>query len=99
VRRAIKGFLNDFPQYERLLPHVKGGVKIVLEKEGVGSNWSDSFCAAGNVGFVFTNGDLKTTRDKIVSNKVAAPARAGAVAPLDVSFPLGRRRNFSADIG
>ena len=24
VRRAIKGFINDFPQYERLLPHVKG---------------------------------------------------------------------------
>lgn len=25
MRRAIKGFLNDFPEYERLLPHVKGG--------------------------------------------------------------------------
>lgn len=24
VRRAIKGFLGDFPEYERLLPHVKG---------------------------------------------------------------------------
>ena len=24
VRRAIKGFINDFPEYERLLPHVKG---------------------------------------------------------------------------
>lgn len=24
VRRAIKGFLSDFPEYERLLPHVKG---------------------------------------------------------------------------
>ena len=44
---------------------------------------------AGNVGFIFTNGDLKTTRDKILSNKVAAPARAGAVAPLDVYVPAG----------
>lgn len=34
---------------------------------------------------MFTNGDLKETREKIMSNKVAAPARAGAVAPLDVS--------------
>lgn len=42
----------------------------------------------GNVGFVFTNGDLKDTREKILSNKVAAPARAGAVAPLDVSFAV-----------
>jgi len=37
-----------------------------------------------NVGFVFTNGDLKEIRDKLESNRVAAPARAGAVAPVDV---------------
>ena len=24
VRRALKGFLADSPEYERLLPHVKG---------------------------------------------------------------------------
>ena len=24
VRRAIKGFISEFPEYERLLPHVKG---------------------------------------------------------------------------
>ncbi len=66
VRRAIKGFISDFPEYERLLPHVKG-----------------------NVGFIFTNGDLKDTRGKILANKVAAPARAGAVAPADVFVPAG----------
>jgi len=66
VRRALKTFMPDFPEYERLLPHVKG-----------------------NVGFVFTNGDLKETRDKILSNRVAAPARAGAVAPADVYVPAG----------
>lgn len=66
VRRAIKGFMGDTPEYERLLPHVKG-----------------------NVGFVFTNSDLKTIRDKILANKVAAPARAGAVAPDDVFIPPG----------
>jgi large subunit ribosomal protein LP0 len=43
----------------------------------------------GNVGFVFTNNDLKTTRDKILANRVAAPARAGAVAPVDVWVPAG----------
>jgi len=64
VRRAIKGFAN--PDYERLLPFVKG-----------------------NVGFVFTNDDLKQIRDKILANKVAAPARAGAVAPADVFVPAG----------
>lgn len=66
VRRALKGFINDNPEYERLLPHVKG-----------------------NVGFIFTNGDLKATRDKILANRVAAPARAGAVAPGDVYIPAG----------
>ncbi|KAJ2335815.1 ribosomal protein P0 (A0) (L10E), partial [Coemansia sp. RSA 2671] len=44
----------------------------------------------GNVGFVFTNNpDLKEVREKIVSNRVAAPARAGAVAPVDVFVPAG----------
>lgn len=66
VRRAIKTFINDNPEYERLLPHVKG-----------------------NVGFVFTNADLKASRDKILANRVAAPARAGAVAPGDVYVPAG----------
>lgn len=66
VRRAIKGWLVEHPEYERLLPHVRG-----------------------NIGFVFTNDDLKTIRDKILANKVAAPARAGAVAPADVFIPAG----------
>ncbi|KAI4102288.1 MAG: hypothetical protein L6R37_004480 [Teloschistes peruensis] len=66
VRRAIKGFISDFPEYERLLPHIKG-----------------------NVGFIFTNADLKQTRDVILAEKVAAPARAGAVAPADVFVPAG----------
>jgi large subunit ribosomal protein LP0 len=66
VRRALKTFIADSPEYERLLPFVKG-----------------------NVGFVFTNGDLKEIRDKILANKVAAPARAGAVAPSDVWVPAG----------
>lgn len=66
VRRALKTFIPDTPEYERLLPHVRG-----------------------NIGFVFTNGDLKTIRDKILDNKVAAPARAGAVAPADVWVPAG----------
>jgi len=66
VRRGLKGFLNDMPDVEKLLPYVKG-----------------------NVGFVFTNADLKDTREKIISNRVAAPARPGALAPGDVWIPAG----------
>jgi large subunit ribosomal protein LP0 len=43
----------------------------------------------GNVGFVFTNKDLKDVREKIVGNRVRAPAKAGAVAPDDVFVPAG----------
>ncbi|RKP11373.1 ribosomal protein L10-domain-containing protein [Piptocephalis cylindrospora] len=43
----------------------------------------------GNIGFVFTNSDLKTIRDKILDNRVLAPAKAGALAPLDVFIPAG----------
>jgi len=53
----------------------------------------------GNVGFVFTKGDLVEVRDKLLENKVRAPARAGAVAPLDVIIPaqntgLGPEKNI-----
>ncbi|KJZ76710.1 hypothetical protein HIM_04046 [Hirsutella minnesotensis 3608] len=66
VRRALRTFVNDTPEYEKLLPHVRG-----------------------NVGFVFTNEDLKEVRDLLLSNRVAAPARAGALAPVDVWVPAG----------
>jgi len=64
VRRALRTILGDNPQFERLLPYVKG-----------------------NIGFVFTDKELKDVRDLIVANKVAAPARAGAFAPKDVTVP------------
>ncbi|XP_058825041.1 large ribosomal subunit protein uL10 [Topomyia yanbarensis] len=41
----------------------------------------------GNVGFVFTKGDLVEVRDKLMESKVRAPARAGAIAPLEVVIP------------
>jgi len=66
VRRALRTILAEYPQFERLLPYVKG-----------------------NIGFVFTSSDLKEIRGVITANKVAAPARAGALAPKDVVVPAG----------
>lgn len=66
VRRALRTILSENPQFERLLPHVRG-----------------------NIGFVFTDNDLKEIREIIVANKIAAPARAGAYAPKDVFVPAG----------
>ena len=41
----------------------------------------------GNVGFVFTKQELTDVREVIMANKVAAPAKAGAMAPIDVVVP------------
>jgi large subunit ribosomal protein LP0 len=41
----------------------------------------------GNIGFVFTSADLTEVREKLLQNKVQAPAKPGALAPLDVVLP------------
>jgi len=64
MRKAIRGHLDQNPNLEKLLPHLKG-----------------------NVGFVFTKNDLNDIRKKLLDNKVKAPAKAGAIAPLDVILP------------
>ncbi|RDD43672.1 60S acidic ribosomal protein P0 [Trichoplax sp. H2] len=61
IRKAIRGHMNNNPNLENLLTHIRG-----------------------NVGFVFTKENLNDIRDKILANKVAAPAKAGALAPIDV---------------
>lgn len=43
----------------------------------------------GNIGFVFTKEDLNDIREVLLSNKKEAPAKAGAIAPLDVFVPAG----------
>merc|ERR1719410_488303 len=40
-----------------------------------------------NVGFVFTKEELTTIRDLLLANKKEAPAKAGAIAPVDVTIP------------
>jgi len=40
-----------------------------------------------NIGFVFTKADLVEVRDKLLSNKKPAAAKAGAMAPIDVFVP------------
>jgi large subunit ribosomal protein LP0 len=43
----------------------------------------------GNVGFVFTNGDLGTIKKVIDLEVRPAPARVGSIAPIDVIVPKG----------
>jgi large subunit ribosomal protein LP0 len=43
----------------------------------------------GNVGFIFTKGDLADIKKKCQELRVEAPARAGSIAPCDVTVPAG----------
>jgi len=43
----------------------------------------------GNIGFIFTKGDLTEIKKIIIDNKVSAPAKAGAIAPCDVVVAAG----------
>jgi large subunit ribosomal protein LP0 len=43
----------------------------------------------GNIGFVFTNADLKQVRETVLKNKVPAAAKSGTLAPTDVFVPPG----------
>jgi len=43
----------------------------------------------GNVGLIFTNGDLNKIKDVVEKERVQAPAKAGAIAPVDVTVPAG----------
>lgn len=64
MKKCIRGLLEEFPDYEKVLP-------LLVD----------------NVGFVFTNEDLATIRDQLLEHKVAAPARQGAISPLNVIVP------------
>jgi large subunit ribosomal protein LP0 len=43
----------------------------------------------GNIGLVFTNGDLADVRTKLTELKVQAAAKAGSLSPIDVVVPSG----------
>lgn len=54
-------------------------------------NWTDkkNGLVRGNIGFVFTNGDLSAVRTVLEANKVPAPARVGSTANSVVVVPPG----------
>lgn len=43
----------------------------------------------GNVGFVFCNEDLAGIRKEVISERIPASAKTGAIAPIDVVIPAG----------
>jgi len=43
----------------------------------------------GNMGFLFTNGDLNSIRKEVCAFKIPAAAKAGVLSPIDVTIPAG----------
>jgi len=43
----------------------------------------------GNIGFIFVKDELQFVKKIVEENKVAAPAKSGAIAPCDVIVPAG----------
>jgi large subunit ribosomal protein LP0 len=77
---------------------MKKAIKVLLEdKDGkyksLASKATDlaklPVLLKGNVGLVFTNGDLNEVKDVIMAYKVGAPAKQGAISPVTVVIQPG----------
>lgn len=93
VRKALRG------KGEVLVGKKTMQKKILsLRAEADGASESDKALAkllveedrlVGNLALVFTNDDVASIRELLRSFRVQAPARVGAVAPVDVTIPAG----------
>ncbi|PON49403.1 60S acidic ribosomal protein P [Trema orientale] len=68
---------------------MKRSVKIYAEETGDDAVLKLIPLLVGNVGLIFTKGDLKEIAKEVAKYKVGAPARVGLVAPVDVVVPPG----------
>ncbi|KAM5553325.1 large ribosomal subunit protein uL10-like [Rosa sericea] len=68
---------------------MKRSIKIHAEKTGNNAILNLVPLLVGNVGLIFTKGDLKEVKEEVAKYKVGAPARVGLVAPVDVVVPPG----------
>ncbi|KAB2010779.1 hypothetical protein ES319_D10G266000v1 [Gossypium barbadense] len=68
---------------------MKRSVRMHAEKTGNEAFLNLIPLLQGNVGLIFTKGDLKEVSEEVAKYKVGAPARVGLVAPIDVVVPPG----------
>jgi large subunit ribosomal protein LP0 len=88
-------------QLHQIRISLRGEAEILMGKNTMIRKVVKSVCATnpaferllphlkGNVGLVFTKGELSSIKEQITSNRVQAPAKAGAIAPIDVFVPGG----------
>ncbi|KAL3700578.1 hypothetical protein R1sor_018600 [Riccia sorocarpa] len=68
---------------------MKRSIRIHAEKTGNQAYLNLIPLLVGNVGLIFTKGDLKEVSEEVAKYKVGAPARVGLIAPIDVVVPPG----------
>ncbi|PON95201.1 60S acidic ribosomal protein P [Trema orientale] len=68
---------------------MKRSIRIHSEKTGNQAYLNLIPLLVGNVGLIFTKGDLKEVSEEVAKYKVGAPARVGLIAPIDVVVPPG----------
>ncbi|KAL2227439.1 UNVERIFIED_CONTAM: 60S acidic ribosomal protein P0 [Sesamum indicum] len=68
---------------------MKRSIRMHAEKTGNNAILNLIPLLVGNVGLIFTKGDLKEVSEEVAKYKVGAPARVGLVAPIDVVVPPG----------
>ncbi|XVE99722.1 hypothetical protein REPUB_Repub03eG0225300 [Reevesia pubescens] len=68
---------------------MKRSIRMHSEKTGNTAYLNLIPLLQGNVGLIFTKGDLKEVSEEVAKYKVGAPARVGLVAPIDVVVPPG----------
>lgn len=68
---------------------MKRTIRVYSERTGNTAYLNLMSQLVGNVGLIFTKGDLKEVREEVGKYKVGAPARVGLVAPIDVVVPPG----------
>jgi len=66
-------------------------MRMIMREQAVANPKLESLlpCVRGNMGLIFTNGDLAKVREIVTSNKVPAAAKSGTLAPVDVYVPAG----------
>ncbi|BAT86412.1 60S acidic ribosomal protein P0-like [Vigna umbellata] len=68
---------------------MKRSVKLHAESTGNKAFLNLVPLLVGNVGLIFTKGDVKEVSEVVAKYKVGAPARVGLIAPIDVVVPPG----------
>ncbi|XVE52527.1 hypothetical protein DITRI_Ditri02bG0129300 [Diplodiscus trichospermus] len=86
IRRALRG---DSVVLMGKNTMMKRTIRVHAEKTGNQDFLNLIPLLQGNVGLIFTKGDLKEVKEEVAKYKVGAPARVGLIAPIDVIVPPG----------